>query len=283
MMAHQAEYRIATMCRVLQVSASGFYSRRARPQSQRQRNDTKLATMITAIHKRSKGTYGRPRVHAELINAGLHVSGKRIARIMRENSLVGASRRKTVVTTVQDRGGKPAPDLVHRNFSASAPNQLWVADMTYVSTWAGFLYLALVLDVYSRRIVGWATGPRMHKQLVIDALNMAVHQRKARGVIHHSDRGTQYTSTAFSERCQDIGIVPSMGRVGNCYDNAMAESLNATIECELLGKHRFRTRAEAELAIFEYIEGWYNRHRRHSAIGYVSPITYEQRTGARSL
>lgn len=280
MKAHQAEYPIAMMCRMLDVSSSGYYAWSRRSPSNRTRQDGRLADQIEAVYRRSRATYGSPRVHAELRANGLHVSAKRIARIMREKRLVGASRRD-VVTTVRDRSAVPAPDLVRRNFTAEAPNQLWVTDMTYVPTWSGFLYLALILDVFSRRIVGWSTGSRMHKELVIAALDAAIDQRKPEDVIVHSDQGTQYTSTAFTERCHQAGIRPSMGRVGNCYDNAMAESLNATLEAELLGKHRFRDRREAELAIFDYIEGWYNRHRRHSALGYLSPDAFERQAAAR--
>jgi putative transposase len=275
MTAHQAEFPVAAMCHVLEVSTSGYYAWCSRSPSPRAREDRRLADRIQGIHRRSRGTYGRPRVLAELLASGEHISGKRVARLMRQHSIFGVSRR-SLVTTVRDNGAVPAPDLVHRNFTATAPDQLWVADMTYVSTWSGFLYLAIVLDVFSRRIVGWATGSRMHKELVLAALDMAIFQRNADGVVHHSDRGTQYTSTAFSERCAQAGVTPSMGRVGNCYDNAMAESFNATIECELLAQRRFRSQREAALAIFEFIEGWYNRHRRHSALGYRSPADYER-------
>ena len=275
MTAHQAEFPVTAMCRVLEVSTSGYYAWCSRSPSPRAREDQRLAERIAGIHRGSRGTYGRPRVHAELRDAGERISGKRVARLMRQHGIFGVSRR-SVVTTVRDNGAVPAPDLVHRNFTATAPDQLWVADMTYVSTWSGFLYLAIVLDVFSRRIVGWATGSRMHKELVLAALDMAIFQRNADGVVHHSDRGTQYTSTAFSERCAQAGVTPSMGRVGNCYDNAMAESFNATIECELLAQRRFRSQREAALAIFEFIEGWYNRHRRHSALGYRSPADYER-------
>jgi putative transposase len=280
MTAHQAEFPVTAMCRVLEVSTSGYYAWCSRSPSRRAYEDRRLADRIQGIHHRSRGTYGRPRVLAELRDSGERVSGKRVARLMRQHGLFGVSRR-SCVTTVRDNGAAPAPDLVRRNFTATAPDQLWVADMTYVSTWSGFLYLAIVLDVFSRRIVGWATGSRMHKELVLAALDMAIFQRKADGVIHHSDRGTQYTSTAFSERCRQAGVTPSMGRVGNCYDNAMAESFNATIECELLAQRRFRSQREAELAIFEFIEGWYNRHRRHSALGYLSPANYERQAAAR--
>jgi putative transposase len=197
---------------------------------------------------------------------------------MNERQLQGASRRKGIRTTVRDRDARPAPDLVDRKFVADAPNKLWVADITYIPTYAGFLFLAIVLDAFSRRVVGWATSSNMRTQLVLDALNMAIWRRKPVDVVHHSDQGTQYTSIAFGSRCREANIRPSMGSVGDCYDNAMCESFNATLECELLDKHRFRTHKEAELAIFDFIEGWYNLHRRHSALGYRSPAAFERET-----
>jgi len=188
----------------------------------------------------------------------------------------GVSRRKWVITTVRDRGARPAPDLVERNFAASGPNRLWVADITYIPTWAGFLYLAVVLDVFSRRIVGWAMETYLRTELVLKALDMALGQRRPAQVVHHSDQGSQYTAFAFGKRCGEAGVRPSMGSVGDCFDNAMCESFFATLECELLDRCRFKTQIEARMAIFEFIEGWYNPHRRHSAIDYLSPIDYER-------
>ena len=174
----------------------------------------------------------------------------------------------------------PAADLVERNFVATGPDELWVADITYIPTWAGFLYLAVVLDVWSRKIVGWAMQTHLHSQLVLDALNMAIWQRRPEKVIHHSDHGTQYTSLAFGARCSQVGVRPSMGSVGDCYDNAMCESFFASLECELLDRHRFRTQAEARMGVFEYLESWYNPRRRHSALGQLSPAEYERRNRA---
>lgn len=273
-------YAITTQCRVLEVSPSGFYAWRKRSPSQHRQADTLLADRIEAIHHRSRSTYGRPRIHAELREEGIAISSKRIARLMRERRLQGASRRRTTATTIRDRNARPAPDLVDRNFTADAPDRLWVADITYVPTWAGFLYLAVVLDAYSRRIVGWAMADHLRTELVLDALNMAIFRRRPIDVVHHSDQGCQYTSIAFGLRCREAGIQPSMGSVGDCYDNAMCESFNATLECELLARHRFKTHREASLAIFDFIEGWYNPHRRHSALGYLSPINYERRMNA---
>ncbi len=195
---------------------------------------------------------------------------------MRAAGLRGVSRRKWVSTTQRAEGARPAPDLVERDFSAEAPDRLWVADITYVPTWAGFLYLAVVLDVFSRRVVGWAMATHLRTRLVLDALDMALVQRRPEDVIHHSDQGSQYTSIAFGRRCAKAGVKPSMGSVGDCYDNAMCESFFATLECELIDRTRFRSQAEARSAVFEFIEGWYNPRRRHSSIGYLSPINFER-------
>ena len=171
---------------------------------------------------------------------------------------------------------RPAPDLVERDFTAPGPDRLWVADITYVPTWAGFLYLAVVLDAFSRRVVGWAMANHLRTELVLHALNMALGQRRPTEVIHHSDQGCQYTSVAFGRRCRQMGVRPSMGSVGDCFDNALCESFFATLECELLERQRFRTQAEAKMAVFDFIEGWYNPGRRHSALGYQSPVNYER-------
>ena len=224
----------------------------------------------------STEAYGERRVHAELAALGVHVGRKRVARLMRALGLAGVSRRKGTITTRRDRDAHPAPDLVDRNFTAAGPDRLWVAAITYIPTWAGFLYLAVVLDAWSRRVVGWAMATHLRSELVLDALNMAFQQRRPRDVIHHSDHGCQYTSIAFGQRCRDMGVRPSMGSVGDAYDNALCESFFATLECELLDRHRFQTQAEARLAVFDFIEGWYNPHRRHSALGYLSPLNYER-------
>ncbi len=266
------------MCRVLRVSPSGFYAWRQRGPSARAQADATLLTDIRASPERSDRTYGAPRILEDLREAGVRVGRKRIARLLRGAGLVGVSRRRGVRTTRRGPAETPAADLVQRNFTATAPNQLWVADITYIPTWAGFLFLAVVLDAYSRRIVGWAMATTLKTDLVLDALNMALGQRKPHGVIHHSDQGSQYTSLAFGHRCAARGVRPSRGSVGDAYDNAMAESFFATLECELLARRRFRTQAEARVAVFRYIEGWYNPHRRHSALGQQSPINYERQT-----
>ena len=236
--------------------------------------DADLTAKICAAHAASKGTYGAPRLRIDLAEAGIRVSRKRVARLMRRAGLAGVSRRRSTVTTVRD-GARQAPDLVDRNFTADKPNMLWVADITYIPTWAGFLYLAVVLDAFSRRIVGWSMAATLHTQVVLDALDMALWQRRPSGVIHHSDQGSQYTSIEFGKRCREAGVRPSMGSVGDAYDNAMAESFFATLECELLDRRRFKNQAEARMAVFEFIEGFYNPRRRHSSLGYLSPIKFE--------
>jgi len=273
------------MCRVLAVSASGFYDWRESPPSPRSIGNAVLTERIRRIHAESDGTYGMPRVRAELIEQGGRVNGKRIARLMRAAGIRGVSRpRGFTVTTVRNSRQRPAPDLVRRDFVAPGPDQLWVADMTYVPTWAGFIYLAVVLDVWSRRVVGWAIGESMSSDLVLAALNMAIAQRRPQGVIHHSDQGSQYTSIEFGQRCREMGVRPSMGSVGdaydNTYDNAMAESFFASLECELIDRRSWPTKTEARLALFTYIEGWYNPRRRHSALGQISPAEFERRNAA---
>ncbi len=265
------------MCRLLGVSASGFYAWDERPLSQRALADIALSANIHAIHRRSRECYGVPRIHAELADDyGIHVGKKRVARLMRAAGLRGVSRRRFVRTTVADIHADLPPDLVDRNFRINEIDQLWVADITYVPTWAGFLYLAVVLDACSRKVVGWAMENHLRTELVLAAINMALAQRRPEGVIHHSDHGCQYTSFAFGKRCREMGVMPSVGSVGDAYDNAMAESFFATLECELLDRCCFHTQAEAKLAVFEYIEGFYNVRRRHSSLGYRSPIRFEK-------
>ena len=277
MSTNQALFPIAPMARVLGVSKAGYYAWMDRSPSARAEADASLLKRIRTVHVSSRETYGSPRIHAELRGAGQRHSRKRIARLMREAGLAGAShRRGGPVTTRREKEARPAPDLVDRNFTAAAPNRLWVGDITYVPTAAGFVYLAVVLDAFSRRVVGWAMANHLRTELVLDALEMAVGQRQSRDVIHHSDQGSQYTSLAFGSRCREAGVRPSMGSVGDAYDNAMCESFFSTLECELLARRRFRSQAEARMACFSYIEGFYNPLRLHSALGYRSPITYEQ-------
>ena len=212
----------------------------------------------------------------KLAEAGVAVGRKRVARVMRAAGVAGVSRRRGPRTTRRDAQARPAPDRVERRFEADAPNRLWVSDITYVPTLAGFLYLAIVLDVFSRRVVGWAMAAHLRTSLVIEALEMAVAQRRPAAVVHHSDQGCQYTSLAFGARCREWGVALSMGSLGDCFDNAMAESFFATLECELLDRTTWSTHAEARADVFQFIEGWYNTLRRHSALGYVSPLEFER-------
>jgi len=274
---HQACYRVAMMCRVLDVSRSGYYAWLKRAPSARAQANAELLETIREIHAESDGTYGAPRVHAELVERpqGPNASLNRVARVMSWAGLQGVSPRKWARTTVRDEAARPAPDLVNRDFTATGPDQLWVADITYVPTWAGFLYLAVALDVWSRRIVGWAMATHLRTELVLEALDMALVQRRPKDVIHHSDQGSQYTSLAFGRRCKLLGIRPSMGSVGDAYDNAMCESFFGTLESELLDRYTFHSPVEARMAVFRYIEGWYNPKRRHSSLGYQSPANFE--------
>jgi len=275
MKAYQAEFKVTRMAEVLRVTTQGFYAWLKREPSAHSQRDRELLEEIRIIHAQSRGTYGAPRIHAELKAQGWPVGRKRVARLMREAGLVGVTRRR-FKTTMRSARQRPAPDLVDRDFSATGPDQLWVADITYVRTWTGFLYLAVVLDVWSRRVVGWAMSSRMPAGLVVNALRMALGTRRPEVVIHHSDQGCQYTSHEFGAVCAAHNVRLSMGSVGDCYDNAMAESFFATLECELLQRVQFRNRREAEKALFEFIEGFYNTRRRHSALGYLSPVDFEK-------
>lgn len=275
----KAVYPIRTMCRVLGVSSSGYHAWRRRPPSARALNDQRLSELIVAIHTRSRGTYGVPRVHAELaFDHGLRVGRKRVARLMGAAGLEGVHRRRGTRTTRRDRDAAPAPDLVQRQFAPTGPDRLWVANITYVPTWSGFLYLAVVIDAWSRRVIGWSMAGHLRTSLVLDALEMAIARRRpTTDTVFHSDRGTQYTSLAFGRRCREAGIAGSMGSVGDAYDNAVAESFLATLETELIDRHSWRTRADARLAVFDFIEAFYNPHRRHRFIGQLSPAEFERR------
>ncbi len=277
MRANQAEFRVREMCRVLEISPSGYYAWRDRPASRRAVENERLLSRMREIHTFSRETYGRPRLYAELRDDGWRVNHKRVRRLMSLDGLQGATRRKKWRTTKRDRDARPAPDLVERDFKADAPDQLWVADITYVPTWSGFLYLSVVIDAWSRRIVGWSMKTHLRTDLVLDALNMALHQRRPDEVIHHSDQGTQYTSIAFGLRCKEARVRPSMGSVGDAYDNAMCESFFATLETELIQRKSFRNQAEARMAVFDFIEAWYNPHRRHSSLGQMSPLNFEKK------
>ena len=277
MSVNRAECPVRVMCRVLGLSPSGYYSWLRRPPSARALRDEELTERIEEIWVENRKVYGRPRIYADLKEAGERVGEKRVGRLMKQAGIEGASRRRRgPKTTRRNADARPAPDLVERDFSADGPDQLWVADITYVPTWAGFLYLAVVVDAWSRRVVGWSMATHLRTELVLDALDMATWQRRPERVIHHSDQGTQYTSIAFGLRCKEVGVRPSMGSVGDAYDNALCESFFATLECELLDRQRFQTQAEAKMAVFDFIEGFYNPRRRHSSLGQVSPVNFER-------
>ena len=276
MSANQAVFPIAPMARVPGVSKAGYYAWLRRPPSAHAVADAALLKRVRTVHASSRQTYGAPRVHADLRAQGERHGRKRIARLMRNAGLVGACHRHGgPATTRRDKEARPAPDLVDRNFTASGPNQLWIADITYLPTATGFLCLAVVLDVWSRKVVGWSMANHLRAELVLDALEMAMGQRQPKNVVHHSDQGSQHTSLAFGKRCSEAGVRPSMGSVGDAYDNAMAESFFSTLEAELLSRRRFASQAEARMACFSYIEGWYNPVRLHSGLGYRSPVAYE--------
>ncbi len=277
MKANQADLPVRAMCKTLRVSHSGYYDWLDRPACARAQANVALLEQIRQAHAASDATYGVPRIQAELADQGIKAGHNRIAAVMRAHGLRGVSRRRGwCVTTQRDKDRRTAPDLVQREFTATGINQLWVADMTYIPTWAGFVYLAVVLDVYSRKVVGWAFGQQQTADLVIQALNMALITRKPQEVIHHSDQGSQYTSVDFGKRCKEMGVRPSMGSVGDAYDNAMAESFFASLECELIDRRSWRSFAEARMAVFTWIEGWYNPRRRHKGLGQKSPINFEK-------
>jgi putative transposase len=275
--AEKADFPISFMCQRLKVSTSGFYAWRSRPPSDRAVADAVLTAHITAIHERSRGTYGSPRVHAELrMDHDVRCGRKRVARLMRTAGLEGVHRRRRQGLTRRDLNDVPSDDLVERNFTPDGPDRLWVADITQQRCWDGWLYVAVVLDAFSRRIVGWSMADHLRTELVLDALNMAVaHRRPEPGVVHHSDHGCQYTSLAFGRRLREAGLVGSMGTVGDCFDNAVAESFFATLECELLDRSSWPTRRQLATEVFDFIEGFYNPRRRHSTLGYLSPVNYE--------
>jgi transposase InsO family protein len=275
-LAEKATWPIAFMCARLEVSKSGFYAWCGRPPSSRSLADRQLLGRIRAVHAESKGRYGSPRVHRELSAKGIHVSKHRIARLMRENGLRGRRRRRFRHTTDSNHAMPIAPNTLARDFTAEAPNEVWVTDITYIWTREGWLYLAAILDLYSRRVVGWSMSERMTRQLVLDALSMAVRARTPPvGLLHHSDRGSQYASADYRAALVAAGMQCSMSRKGDCWDNAVAESFFSTLKAELVHEADWATRVEARTAIFEYLEVFYNRRRRHSSIGYVSPVAFE--------
>lgn len=277
--AEKAEHRVSRLCSVLGVTRAGYYAWRRRPPSARRRRDLELEPLLRAAFSESLETYGAPRLHAELRAQGVRVGKKRVARLMRELSLQGVSRRgkRRRVVPASGPAAPPAPDLVRRHFVAQRPDELWLADITHVPTWEGWLFLGLVMDVCTRRIVGWSMREDLRAELVVDALGMAVTRRRPNGqVIHHSDRGSQYASLLFGRTLRESGLVASMGSKGDPYDNAMCESCVSTLKQELIKRRTWKTRDEARLAVFRYIETFYNPRRRHSALGYASPDEYEK-------
>ena len=278
--AEKANYPITVMCAVLGVSESGFHAWRSRPPSARAQANTALLATIREVHRMSRGTYGSPRVWAELrLGAGLRVSRKRVERLMRLDGLEGVHRRRRRRgCTKPNPAATPAEDLVCRRFEASGPDRLWVMDVTEHPTGEGKVYLAVVLDAWSRRVVGWSIADHLRAELVCDALDMATWRRHPpkHQTITHSDHGSQYTSWAFGQRLRQAGLLGSMGSVGDTYDNALAESFFRTLQLELFDRHAWRSRKELALAIFEWIEAWYNPRRRHSSIGDLAPVEHEQ-------
>jgi putative transposase len=274
--AEKANYPVSLLCRMLGVSRSGFHAWAGRPPSERAIADARLSVRIGEIHKRSRESYGARRIHLDLRDEGIRVGRKRVERLMRAAELSGYVRRRRYKTTIRVPGVRVASDLVERDFNPAAPNRLWASDIKYVPTWQGTLYLASVIDCYSRRVVGWSMRDQMPAELVVDALEMAIERRRPSGqLIHHSDQGSQYVALISGQRLRKAGIAQSMGSKGDCYDNAVCESFHATLEKELLRRHSFRSKQEARTAIFDWIESWYNRERRHSRLGYRSPANYE--------
>lgn len=274
----KAHYPVLVLCRVLGVSTSGFYAWMRRPRSRRAAEDARLGAAVAASHARSRRTYGRPRILADLRAQGERVSGKRVARLMRQRGLASVRRPKFTATTDSQHTEPVAPNVLQREFDAKTVNTAWVGDVTYIWTWAGWLYLAVLLDLASRRVVGWAVSENNDTALALKALEAAVARRRPRpGLVHHTDRGSPYASHEYRKALKAIGAVPSMSRTGDCWDNAVAESFFGTLRSELLDHENYATRAAASAAVEDYIDHFYNPHRRHSSIGYVSPTEYELR------
>lgn len=274
--AARCQFPVRRLCQVLGVSPSGYYAWRQRAPSRRWDDNQQLLEKIRSIHEQSRKTYGSPRVHAQLRKQGVRCSRKRVAGLMRRHQIQARQSKHRVQTTWSGHGLPVAPNLLERNFTAQHPNQKWVSDITYVPTQEGWLYLAVVMDLFSRRVVGWAMDNQMTSELVVQALKMAYQQRKPQaGVVHHSDRGRQYASGEHRQLLTAFQMLPSMSGVGNCYDNAAMESFFGTLKKELIHPHAYSTRAHARQAIFAYIEGFYNRFRLHSTLGFQSPVEFE--------
>jgi len=275
--AEKANYPVRVMCRVLKVSTSGYYAYLERGPSTRQREDEKLKVHIGAIHVRSRGTYGRARVMQQLLREDVEVGKQRVARLMGEMGLQGLPRKRFRRTTDSSHARPVAPNVLDRNFEAERPNQFWVTDITFIWTREGWLYLAAIIELFSRRVVGWAMQPHMRTELALEALHMALGRCLPDvGLVHHSDRGVQYAATTYQAALDDNNIVCSMSRKGDCWDNAVSESFFGTLKTELINRHSWSTRREAKNAVVDYIESFYNPHRLHSSLGYVSPIEFER-------
>lgn len=269
-------YRIKRLCHVLEVSESGYYDWRDRPESTRSRQNRRLKAKIEVFHNASRGIYGSPRIHHDLIDSGERVGVKRVARLMQQHGIQSKMAKKFVITTDSRHTMQPAPDHLKRQFKVKATNTAWVSDTTFIPTRQGWLYLAIVLDLYSRKVIGWAMSDRNNAKLVQDALTMALWRRgRARHVIVHSDQGSTYASANYQQLLKDHTLVCSMSRKGECLDNAVAESFFGTLKTELVDHEDYRSKDEAKQSLFEYIEVFYNRRRRHSYLGYLSPVDYE--------
>jgi transposase InsO family protein len=276
------EFPVTLMCQMLDVSRSGYYAWRGRPASQRESRRVELMAQIRAAHEHSRGTYGSPRVTVELKSSGVSVCENTVAKYMRQARVRVTPRRRFVPRTTDPAHPHPiAANVLDRDFAAADPNRKWACDLTYVWTDEGWLYLSVVIDLFSRRVVGWSMNDDLKAQGVAEALSMAVARRKPTpdtGLLHHSDRGVQYACELYRSVLEEHGITASMSRPGNCYDNAVAESFFGTLKTELVHRTRYRTRAEARASVFEWIECWYNRKRRHSSLSYLSPEAFEART-----
>lgn len=274
---HQTQFPVTLMCSVFQVSRSGYYAWSKRPESKRHRENRELSQEIANIHKESKGIYGSLKVHGELRRRGKQYGKNRIARLMRKDGLYAKTKRKFRVTTDSNHKQPVAANILNREFTPDRPNQTWVSDITYIWTAEGWLYLAIVMDLFSRNIVGWSMSERITRQLAMDALTLATKRRNpARGLLHHSDRGSQYASEDYQALLHKFGMVCSMSRAGNCWDNAPAESFFSSLKRELVFHNNYQSRAQARQSIFDYIERFYNRRRIHSSIGYLTPSEYEE-------
>jgi len=276
--AHERIFHVTTMCRVLEVSRAGFYKWRAQPVAERVKADAVLAARIHAMHTGRRRVYGSPRVHRELRDEGIRCGEKRVARVMRQEGIRAVAPRRYRVTTQSGHREPVAANHLARRFAVTAqlgPNAVWAADITYIPTREGWLYLAVILDLASRRVVGWSVRTRLDQELALGALRMALRHRGARGGLHHSDRGVQYASAAYRQLLADARFMPSMSRVGDCWDNAVVESFFATLTKELLVDGLFESRAIANRELFQFIEIWYNRQRRHSSLGYRPPVQFE--------